>query len=212
VSGSTFLTPGQSAVLLADRTLAIPSAASGATRKTSGDGVGSSGATPGPDPAFLPQTSPIKGSPLIAPTVPTPGSERVSSIVADAIPGGEPPSSEALAAVLARARPFFERGLERPLAPGEWQRVLDTPTGAALGTAALSGRRALLLLEGGLGARSYFLAPIAQMLASHGYVVAALATAGASETDRLGAVRGLPRRSPSARPCAFSLTRRAAPL
>jgi hypothetical protein len=64
--------------------------------------------------------------------------------------------------------------------------VLDTPTRAALGAAALPGRRALLLLEGGLGARSYFPAPIAEMLASHGYVLATFATAGASETDRLG--------------------------
>lgn len=87
---------------------------------------------------------------------------------------------------LAAARASFDAGGERPLTDEEWERALATRGGARLAAAARPGRRALVLLEGGLGTRSFTLAPIAELLASHGYVVAALGTDGASEKERLG--------------------------
>jgi hypothetical protein len=116
-----------------------------------------------------------------------PGASVADLILADATGG-----SEATAWIAARgialhaARASFESGAERALADAEWERVLETRAGARMVAAPLPGRRALVLLEGGLGTRSFMLAPIAALLASHGYVVAALATDGASEKERLG--------------------------
>lgn len=94
--------------------------------------------------------------------------------------------SVARSAALAAARTAFDAGGDRPLTDAEWERALAARSAARIGVPALPGRRALVLLQGGLGTRSYMLAPVAELLASHGYVVAALGTAGASEKERLG--------------------------
>jgi hypothetical protein len=63
-----------------------------------------------------------------------------------------------LLSALAAARTAFDAGAERALTDAEWQRVLETRRAARLGAQPLPGRRALVLLEGGLGSRSFTLA------------------------------------------------------
>jgi hypothetical protein len=53
-------------------------------------------------------------------------------------------------AALAAARAVFDAGAERPLTDAEWLRARGLPSRARAGAPALPGRRALLLLEGGL--------------------------------------------------------------
>jgi len=116
-----------------------------------------------------------------------PGASIEEMVLADATFGSEAAGrSAASGSALAAARTAFDAGAGRALTDAEWQRVLETRSVARLGVQPLPGRRALVLLESGLGSRSFTLAPVAELLASHGYVVAALATEGASEKDRLG--------------------------
>jgi dienelactone hydrolase len=94
--------------------------------------------------------------------------------------------TETQGAALTEARRAFEEGLDAPLDEGQWARGRSARGRARPEAGAASGRRALLLFEGGLNGRSYMFAPLAEMLASHGYVVASLGSLGRSESERLG--------------------------
>lgn len=84
------------------------------------------------------------------------------------------------------ARSILEAILGSALPDDAWSRVWSTSTSARFDSPPLRGRRPLVLFLGGLRARSHFFVPFAEKLASHGYVVAALATYPRSETERLG--------------------------
>jgi pimeloyl-ACP methyl ester carboxylesterase len=86
---------------------------------------------------------------------------------------------------LAAARRAFEEGLDLPLRDEQWTRARTARGRATAEPKPLDGRRALLLFETGLNGRSYVYVPLAEFLASHGYVVASLASYGRSETERL---------------------------
>jgi len=87
---------------------------------------------------------------------------------------------------LDHARRAVDAGLDGALGDPQWRRLLATPGIASAGATPLPGARPLVLFENGLGSRSYWNLPLAEVLASHGYVVAALATAGRNESERLG--------------------------
>lgn len=71
------------------------------------------------------------------------------------------------------------------LSETQLQTILDSPTRAFADAARASGRFPVVLLGGGLNGAAYHHTLLAEYLASHGYVVAALSTLPEREGDRL---------------------------
>jgi hypothetical protein len=84
-------------------------------------------------------------------------------------------------AALRAARPRFEEGLETPLREDQWAAVLATRGRARLSAPPLAGRFPLVFFETGLNGRSDFYVHLAELLASHSYAVASLASFGRTE-------------------------------
>lgn len=89
-------------------------------------------------------------------------------------------------AALIAARRTFEEGLDRPLTEVEWSRGRSLRGRGRAGTESAPGARPLVVLQAGMTSRGFTLLPLAEFLASHGYVVAALATFGRTHVEPLG--------------------------
>jgi len=84
----------------------------------------------------------------------------------------------------AAARAIGE-GLETPLTDTQLRAVLDWPGLGRPEATAVDARFRLVLFESGLRARGWLYTPLCELLASHGFVVASLASLGRSESAPL---------------------------
>jgi|CXWL01.1.fsa_nt_gi hypothetical protein len=89
-------------------------------------------------------------------------------------------------AALGAAKRTFEEGLDRALTDAEWSRVRSALSRGRVATGPLPGAHPLILLQAGMTSRGFTLLTLAEALASHGYVVGALATFGRTHVERLG--------------------------
>lgn len=89
-------------------------------------------------------------------------------------------------AALAAAKRSFEEGMDRTLTEVEWSRVRSALSRGRAAAGPQPGAHPLILLQAGMTSRGFTLLPLAEALASHGYVVGALATFGRTQVERLG--------------------------